>query len=348
MYTTKLLNKYVLSALATGLAIGVAWLAISSNDSQKVREERRVYSSTKMEAGSNGSQKVQEERPLVSTLTVTPEVPSSVSFCGQNIDLTRYDRHENFDRELSSFTYLHSTTLLLFKRANRYFPVIEPILKKYGIPDDFKYLAMIESHLDPKASSPVRAIGVWQFMEGTGKQYGLTITPSVDERNHVEKSTIAACRYLKDAYNKFGDWIIVASSYNAGMGRISGEQAQQNVDSPLDMWLVEETTRYPYRILAIKQIFENPYRYGFIINAQDLYKPIRTREVPVSADIIDLSDFAKKQGLTYADIKRFNPWLRDRKLTTGGKKYTIDVPEEEDLFYRRPNTYVHDPRWVVN
>ncbi|GHV05797.1 hypothetical protein FACS189416_5840 [Bacteroidia bacterium] len=148
MYMTKLLNKYVLSVLAAGLAVGVAWLAISSNDSQKV----------------------QEERPLVSALTVTPEVPSSVSFCGHTIDLTRYDRHENFDRELSSFTYLHSTTLLLFKRANRYFPVIEPILKKYGIPDDFKYLAVIESHLDPRASSPVRAIGIWQFMESTGKQ----------------------------------------------------------------------------------------------------------------------------------------------------------------------------------
>jgi hypothetical protein len=185
-------------------------------------------------------------------------------------------------------------------------------------------------------------------MEGTGKQYGLTITPSVDERCHVEKATVAACRYLKDAYNKFGDWLIVASSYNAGMGRISGQQTQQDVTSPLDMWLVEETTRYPYRILAIKQVFENPYRYGFVINARALYKPIQTHEVAVSADIIDLTDFAKKQGVTYADIKRFNPWLRDRKLSTAGKKYMIDVPDEEEIYYRRPNTYVHDSRWIVN
>jgi hypothetical protein len=326
MFTTKLLSKYILSATGLVAAGVIAVIAISSNDSQRIKEER----------------------PLVSALTVSPEVPSTASFCGQAIDITRYDRHEGFDRELSSFTYLHSTTLLLFKRANRYFPLIEPLLKKYGIPDDFKYLAVIESHLEPRVSSPVHAVGIWQFMEATGRQYGLTITPTVDERCHVEKSTIAACLYLKDAYAKYGDWLIVASSYNAGMGRISGEQAQQGVSSALDMWLVEETARYPYRILAIKQIFENPYRYGFVINARDLYKPIKTKELPVAADLLDLTELAKKCGITYADLKRFNPWLRDRKLITGGKKFILQIPEEDDLFYKTPNTYVHDFRWVVN
>jgi hypothetical protein len=256
--------------------------------------------------------------------------------------------HESFDRELSSFTYFHSTTLLLIKRANRYFPVIEPILKKYGIPDDFKYLAVIESHLDPRVSSPARAVGMWQFLEGTGRQYGLTITSTVDERCHVEKATIAACKYLKDAYAKYKDWINVAASYNTGMGRVSNELIQQGVNSAFDLWLVEETTRYPYRIMAIKQIFENPYRYGFVLTSQDLYKPIKTKAISVSTNIDNLAVFAQRYGVTYADLKRFNPWLRDRKLLTNGQAYILLVPEENNLYYKQPNTYVHDSRWVVN
>ncbi|MDH6389660.1 membrane-bound lytic murein transglycosylase D [Parabacteroides sp. PFB2-12] len=297
--------------------------------------------------GSHDAQQVREERPVVSSMTVTPEVPSTVHFCEKEYDLTRYDRHEGIDRELSSFTYFHSTTLLLFKRANRYFPVIEPILKAQGVPDDFKYLAVIESHLDPRVSSPARAVGMWQFLETTGKQYGLTITTTVDERCHVEKATVAACKYLKDAYAKYGDWATVASSYNAGMGRITGELQKQFVDHSMDLWVVEETTRYAYRIMAIKLIFENPYRYGFVLRAQDLYKPIECEEVAVTADILDLADWAKKRGVTYADLKRFNPWLRDRKLQTGGRKYTLQVPKQEEMYYHTPNTIVHNPKWVV-
>ena len=278
---------------------------------------------------------------------MSPDIPSSVSFCGKDIDLTRYNMHEGFDRELSSFTYFHSTTMLLIKRANRYFPIIEPILKANGIPDDFKYLAVIESHLDPRVSSPARAVGTWQLLEGTARQYGLTITPTVDERCDVAKATEAACRYLKAAYEKYGNWAMVASSYNAGMGRISGELVKQDADSSFDLWLVEETTRYVYRIMAIKQIFEAPYKYGFVLRAQDLYKPIVCESVAVSTDIQDLSDFAKKNGVTYADLKRFNPWLRDRKLLTAGKTYTIRIPKESDMYYKTPNTYVHNPAWVV-
>lgn len=325
MYKTKLLNKKIASCLIAGIICLTACITIGSNDAEKVKEER----------------------PLVAAITTSPDVPSSITVFGETIDITRYNMHEGFDREISSFTYFHSTTMLLFKRANRVFPIIEPILKEHGIPDDFKYLAVIESHLDPRVSSPARAVGTWQFLESTGKQYGLTITPTVDERCHVAKSTVAACKYLKDAYKRYGDWSNVAASYNGGMGRISGELTKQKEESTYDLWLVQETTRYPYRIMAIKQIFENPYKYGFVLHAKDLYKPIKTREIAVSKDIIDLAEFAKEQKVTYADIKRFNPWLRDRKLNTLGKTYQLQIPEEDDMYYKRPNTYVHDSRWIV-
>lgn len=297
--------------------------------------------------GSNDSGKIMEQRPVVASTTMSPEIPAAVPFCGKLVDITRYDMRESYDRELSSFTYFHSTTMLLIKRANRYFPVIEPILKANGIPDDFKYLAVIESSLDPRVKSPARAVGMWQLLEGTAKEFGLTITPTVDERCDVVKSTEAACRYLNSAYKKYGDWAAVAAAYNGGMGRISGELTKQDAESSFDLWLVEETTRYVYRIMAIKQIFENPAKYGFVMRARDLYKPIACDEVKVSADILSLADFAKEHGVTYADLKRFNPWLRDRKLATQGRTYTILVPKRTDMFYDKPNTWVHNPAWVV-
>ena len=181
----------------------------------------------------------------------------------------------------------------------------------------------------------------------SGKQYGLTVTPTVDERCHVAKATEAACKYLKAAYDKYGDWANVAASYNAGMGRISGELTKQEADSTFDLWLVEETSRYVYRIMAIKQIFENPYKYGFVLRAEDLYKPVACEDVAVSSDIPDLSAFAQKYDITYADLKRFNPWLRDRKLQTLGKTYTLQIPKQSDMYYKTPNAYVHNPAWVV-
>ncbi|MDR3140759.1 MAG: lytic transglycosylase domain-containing protein [Tannerellaceae bacterium] len=325
MCRIRLLNKNTVSCIAAGLVCLSACIAISSNDAEKVREER----------------------PLVTGVTTSPDVPSSVTVFGEQTDITRYNMHEGYDREISSFTYFHSTVLLLFKRANCVFPIIEPILAANGIPDDFKYLAVIESHLDPRVSSPARAVGTWQFLESTGKQYGLTVTPTVDERCDVAKSTLAACKYLKEAYHKYGSWFNVAASYNGGMGRISGELNKQQEESAFDLWLVQETARYPYRIMAIKQVFENPYKYGFVLHAKDLYKPIKTREVSVSGDIPDLAEFAKEQGVTYADVKRFNPWLRDRKLNTLGKTYKILIPDAEDMYYKKANTYVHDSRWIV-
>lgn len=327
----KLLNKERISYLAGTFICLSACISLGSNDPSNIGKEVQ-------QANQEG---------VKQAVTLNPEIPASAFFCGNEIDLTRYNMREGLDRELSSFTYFHSTTMLLIKRANRYFPIIEPILKANGIPDDFKYLAVIESHLDPQATSPARAVGMWQLMEGTAKDEGLVILPTVDERRHVKKSTEAACRYLKKAYEKYGNWADVASSYNAGMARISGELQKQNSESSFDLWLVEETSRYIYRIMAIKLIFENPSKYGFVLKAEDLYKPIRVKQVKVTADIQDLSAFAQEQGITYADLKRFNLWLRDRKLATGGKTYFIDIPEKEDMFYKGPNTVVHDPRWVV-
>lgn len=298
--------------------------------------------------GSSDSRQVHDEKPLVYSMTVSPDIPKEVVFCGKKLSLERLDMYERFDRELSSFTYLHSTTMLLIKRANRFFPVIEPILRANGIPDDFKYLAVIESNLEPKAVSPAKAMGLWQFMPATAKQYGLTITPTVDERRHVAKSTEAACRYLKSAYAKYGDWATVAASYNAGMGRISSELEKQMAGDAFDLWLVEETSRYVFRILAIKQVFENPFKYGFVLKTKNLYKPVQGREVRVTADIPDLAAFAKEQGISYALLKQFNPWLTDRKLLTGGKTFYLQILARDDLYYTQPNRTAHDPRWVID
>lgn len=297
---------------------------------------------------SDDSEKTKEKRPLVASFTVTPETPEEVDFCGKTIDLTRYNMHEGYDRELSSFTYFHSTTLLLFKRANRYFPIIEPILKANSIPDDLKYLAVIESSLNVTATSPAKAVGLWQFMPGTAKDYDLIITNTVDERRNVEKSTEAACRYLKDAYNKYGDWATVAASYNAGMARISNGLKKQEVDSSFDLWLVEETSRYVFRIMAVKAIFENPYKYGFVIRPTDLYKHIKCKQVSIDKDIPDLIAFAKEHEITYADLKRFNSWLISDKLEVGNKTFTIEIPKASSMNYDRSKLVVHDKRWIAD
>ena len=296
---------------------------------------------------SDDAQRIAREKPVVPSLIMTPEVPLSVSFCGQLLDLSRYNMHEGIDRELASFSYLHASTMLTLKRANRYFPIIEPILKAHGVPDDFKYLAVIESQLDARVQSPAKAVGMWQLMEPTAREYGLTVTPTVDERCDVAKSTEAACRYLKKAYAKYGDWASVAASYNAGMGRISRELDRQQVNASTDLWLVEETTRYLYRLLAMKLIFENPYKYGFVLRPRDLYKPVAGREVEVRGDIPDLAAWARQHNVTYADLRRLNPWLRDRKLQTGGRIYRLLLPDLAEMSYAQPNAYVHNKNWIA-
>lgn len=298
----------------------------------------------------NSGDEVQSKVPYVLSMTRSIEVPDEVEFAGEKLTLDRYDLHERYDREINGFTYLHSTTLLLIKKANRYFPMIEPILKENGIPDDFKYLAVIESSLDHRAVSSAGAAGLWQFMPKTAPSYGLEVSSEVDERYSIEKSTEAACRYFKEAYAKYSSWASVALSYNAGQGRISGELEKQQAEDSLDLWLVNETTRYYYRMIAIKEIFRDPAKYGFVLTENDLYKPIEFTKVEITQSIPDLAGFAKEKGLTYAQLKDFNSWLRDRKLTITTKSrssYTILLPTQESLYYKKGEKIkVHDKDWI--
>jgi len=256
--------------------------------------------------------------------------PSEIQFAGQKVPLSEPEVYERLDREIHSNTYFHSNTILYFKKANRWFPVIEPILKENGIPEDFKYLALIESGLD-NVVSPAGAAGYWQFMKATGKEYGLQINGEVDERYHIEKATKAACEYLKDSYELYGDWALVAASYNAGKGRISKELERQQAKNYFDLLLVEETGRYVFRILAVKNIFENPKKYGFNIRKADLYSPLQYTTVTVDTSVTSFAEFAKQHNISYKILKHFNPWLRDAFLINSAKEsYQIKLPSESE------------------
>ena len=252
------------------------------------------------------------------------------------------------DRELLAFAYMHSTSIQTIKRANRYFPIVEPILKEHGIPDDFKYLMAIESNCSPLARSHAGASGLWQFMQTTGREYGLEVNKNIDERYHVEKSTVAACKYIKAAYKKYNDWIAVAAAYNGGQARIIGQMQKQQTDDTLDLYLVEETARYVYRIIAAKIMFANPTAFGFRLKASDLYMQVPYKEVTVTTGITDLVAWAKKQGTTYALLKNLNPWLRDNFLqNASGRTYVLKVPVQEKMHYTPDGIVPHDKRWVV-
>ena len=257
-----------------------------------------------------------------------PSVPEQVDFCGEPAPMELFYVYEALDREILVNTFWHNQTLLLFKRAHRWFPVIEPILAENGVPDDFKYVALIESGLS-NVVSPSGAAGFWQFLEGTAKDYGLEIDRDVDERFHVEKSTAAACRYLRDSYARFGNWTLVAAAYNGGNRRISELLAEQKVSSYYDLLLAEETARYVFRIMAFKSIFEHPTHYGFYLREKDFYPSIGIETISVDKDIKDLVAFASEHGMTYRELKIFNPWLRDKSLKVRkGNTYLISLPEK--------------------
>ncbi len=281
---------------------------------------------------------------------VSPAVPRKITFAGKEIDFDRTDMYERLDRELSQMCYSHSVTLLMLKRANRYFPVIAPILKRNGVPEDLVYLACIESTLSPRAYSPAKAAGLWQFMPATAKQYGLEVNDYVDERYNIEKSTAAAARYLKNAYAKYGNWESAMASYNGGQARISNELDAQIADSAFDLYLVEETTRYPFRVYAAKTIMENPAKYGFHLLANQFYAPQEYSTVTVSSTIDNLPQWALDHGTTYAMLREYNPWLRAKSLpVTGGKSYTIKIPKKESLSKSaNPITKkaLYNPDWV--
>ena len=263
----------------------------------------------------------------------SPSIPDVLQFAGEDVPVNRYDVREALDRELLVNVYWQSNILLFCKRAYRYFPVIEPILKKENIPEDFKYLALIESGLT-NAVSPAKASGFWQFMRETAISYGLEINDEVDERYHLEKATLAACRYLKKSYKQHGSWVSAAAAYNMGDGGLKQNINKQKTASYWDLLLNEETSRYVYRILAAKLILSDPKNYGINLRITDLYQPLQIRQVEVDTSIVNLIDFAIGQGITYKQLKNFNPWLRGDKLTNkSGKKYILSIPKKEYILY---------------
>lgn len=292
---------------------------------------------------------VRHELPIAHACAITPRFPNTLEVFGQKVNLARFDMHERYEREITNMCYMHNNTLLTIKRANRYFPIIVPILKEEGVPADFIYLACIESSLNHRAYSPAGAAGIWQFMRETGKSYGLTINGEVDERYHIEKATRAACRYFKEAYEKFGCWFTVAASYNAGQNGISRRLATQQANTALDLLVVEETSRYMFRIMAMKEILRQPSQYGFMLYSDQLYRPIRTRNITVRTGISNIASFAKKHNLSYFHLKEFNPWLRDNTLTNPqGRTYRILIPFAEDMTYNGQPFPIYDKAWVID
>lgn len=277
-----------------------------------------------------------------------PPVPEYVVFAGETIRFDRADLRERMDRELVAFTYSHNMSTLMIKRANKYFPQIEPILKRMGIPDDLKYLMVIESNLDPQAVSGAGAAGLWQFTQSTGREYGLEVNDNIDERYNTVKATEAACRFLLKAYGKYQNWMTVAASYNGGQQGMDRRIELQHQTNAMDMWLVDETSRYMFRILVAKMMFEDPAKFGFRFKREDLYPYIPIKEqVKITDPIEDLVQFAEEHKITYADLKRANLWLRESKLNNKSHRtYYIDIPDVKAERNAVSRIKVHNPAWV--
>jgi len=262
---------------------------------------------------------------------ISPEMPNYLEFAGEKIPTENFEVYERMEREFLSNTYWHSATILAIKRANRWFPLIEPILKKNNIPDDFKYLAVAESNLE-NVISPAGATGFWQFMKPAGEKYGLEINSLVDERYDVEKSAEAACKYLRDSYDMFGSWIVAAASYNMGQDGVKNQRERQKVKNYFNLVLNSETSRFVARIVSLKYILQNPEKYGFDLKSEDKYKPIEYSEVTLDSSVADLADYAKRLGINYFILKMYNPWLRDNYLSNKTKTaYTIKLPKEGSI-----------------
>lgn len=255
------------------------------------------------------------------------EVPSDLNFAGEPLPLKNPDILERMDRELLVNTYWQSNGLLMFKRAKKYFPIIEPILAKHGVPDDFKYLSVIESGLT-NAVSPAGARGFWQIMPVTGREYGLEVNSNVDERYHLEMATEVACKYLLAAKENLGSWTLAAAAYNAGNAGISKRLKEQDVVGYYDLLLAEETGRYMFRIVALKEILSHPKKYGFNFTDKDLYTNVPMYKVEVDTAVTDFTKFAQQFGINYKLLKLHNPWLREPHLNNKSRKqYYLNIPE---------------------
>lgn len=287
--------------------------ACQNSHSQRIVEDEPVFKA--------------EEQDGLPAFNLNIKVPESYVFCGEKVPLDDIDVRERFDRELYVNSFWHSNTILMLKRANRWLPVMAKILKEEGVPEDFKYLAMIESGLQ-NVVSPAGARGFWQFLPSTAKEYGLTVTKEVDERYHVEKATKAACEYLKDAKEKLGSWTLAAAAYNRGVNGIRKVLSKQQATNYYDLLLNSETSRYVFRILAIKEIHGNPEKYGFNLDKDQLYPLERLKYEKIDKSIPNLADYAKDKKISYKLLKRYNPWLRESSLTISqGKSYLIALPK---------------------
>ncbi len=262
---------------------------------------------------------------------ITPVIPGQIEFAGERVPIENFEVRERIEREFIINTYFHSLTILAMKRANRWFPVIEPILKKNKVPDDFKYLCVTESNLE-NVISPAGATGFWQFMNAAGEKYGLEINNQIDERYHVEKSTQAACEYLKDAYETYGTWTMAAASYNMGTNGADDQLERQKTENYYNLVLGLETSRYIARIVAFKYIMQNSKAYGFDIKDNELYKPLKSFEIILDSSVNDFADYSIALGLNYKILKLYNPWLRDNYLSNRNQKvYKIKIPEKGSI-----------------
>lgn len=267
--------------------------------------------------------------PEAEQIATAPALPATVDFCGEMVPFHRSDVREALDREMIVNKFSHINTILALKRANQYFPMIEAILAQYGVPDDMKYLCVAESNLSPTVKSPSGAVGLWQIMESTGRELGLEINADIDERYNVERSTHAACAFLLSAHEHFGSWTLTAAAYNCGRRRVDTSCEAQKQKSYYDILWNEETSRYVYRIVALKLVLQNPEAYGFHILPEQLYQPESFHLDTLPCPTADLAQYAINKGINYKALKRLNPWLRNTSLTKGKKKlYNIRVAEE--------------------
>ena len=268
--------------------------------------------------------------------------PADLKFANEKVPNISHDVWERLDKELLKNIYWQSNTMLYFKRANKYFPIIEDILAKNNIPDDFKYLALIESGFEYTVS-PSGAAGFWQIMRGTAREYGLEVNYAIDERYNLKKSTEAACKYLKKAYQEFGSWTMAAAAYNMGINGVRRNIKKQGTNNYFNLHLNDETSRYVFRIIVIKEIMENPRKYGFVFRESDLYTYAETKQVRIDSTIADLYSFSKEQNINYKILKKYNPWLRISKLPDESRRvYFIEIPKEakdlifDDLVFGQP------------
>ena len=326
------MKRTIRHILITGSIILMSGFLVNAMSVKK--DEKNIYEQAEeLRSGETTTLEDTEDSPLKESFfnnykVYAIDLPEKLDFAGERVPIEDPDVYERLDREFLVNTYWQSNGLLYIKRANKYFPIIEPILKRNNIPDDFKYLALIESGLT-NAVSPAGASGFWQFMKSAAKEYGLEVGDQVDERYHLEKATQAACDYLNAAKRSTGSWTMAAAAYNAGVAGMNRQANLQETNNYYDLWLNNETSRYVFRILAVKEIMKNPKKYGFVFDKRHLYNELPTYSVMIDSSITNLISFAKQYNITYKDLKVYNPWLRDRKLENkDGKTYYIKIPKK--------------------